>query len=350
MSEKTQASDHHDNPGLSRRDLFRTAGLATGGAMLLGLPNFLSGWTGTAEAALQKGALAAATVILEVDGQFAGRVIAIDGGGLYADIVGEHLGQDMIQRKRTGPVRFEDIVLDFALAAIEKPLSNWIADTLAKGPVPKNGVIIYADMNSNETKRLEFAGAMLSEVAFSEADSRGAKDVASVRLRLVPQSTRLTGGKGKSSAPLGMKSKQLLSANFRFNVQGLEQACTRVMSVSGIVARRTVAGATAGQDKFRQPAPASVLDCSTVRILLPEVDASPFYAWFDDMVMKGNPNAERGGLLEWLDPTLKNVSASIQLGGLGITRYQPDPIRPGTSEKMGGVTIDMYCETMNVIL
>ena len=38
-------------PDLTRRDLFRTVGLATGGAMLLGLPKFLGGWTSEAEAA-----------------------------------------------------------------------------------------------------------------------------------------------------------------------------------------------------------------------------------------------------------------------------------------------------------
>lgn len=335
---------------LSRRDLFRTAGLATGGAMLLGLPSILIGRVGTAEAALQKGAFAAATS-LELDGQFAGRLAAVEGGGLFADIVGEPVGQDMIHRKRTGPVRFEDIVLEVPLGAVEKPLSAWIVDTLNKGSVPKSGAISYGDMNSNEIKRLEFTGAVLSEAAFSGADGAGGKEAPSVKLRLVPQSIRLMGGKGKSSAPFGMKSKQLSSANFRFNVQGLEQACTRIMSVTGIAARRAVAGTTAGQDKFRQPVSAGVLDCSTVRILLPEMDAGPFYAWFDDMVLRGNPGAERGGLLEWLDPTLKNALASVQLGGLGITRYQPDPTKPGTSEKIGGVVaVDMYCETMNPTL
>lgn len=337
---------------LSRRDLFRAMGFATGGAMLLGLPNILMSRIGTAEAALEKRSFAtAATATLELDGQFAGGLAGVEGGGLFADIVAEPLGQDTIQRKRTGPVRFEDIVLDVALGAVEKSVSMWIADTLTKGSMPKSGAISYGDMNSNEIKRLEFTGAILSEVAFSEADGREARDAASVRLRLVPQSTRLTGGKGKSFAPFGMKSKQLSSANFRFNVQGLEPACKRIVSVSGVAARRAVAGVPVGQDKFRQAAPAGVLDCSTVRILLSEMDAGPFYAWFDDMVIKGNPGAERGGLLEWLDPMLKNALVSVQLGGLGIVRYQPEPTKPGTLEKMGGlVAVDMYCETMNVVL
>ena len=339
------------SPSLSRRDLFRTMSLAAGGAMLLGLPNMLMGRIGTAEAALQKRAFTATTMSLEVDGQFAGRLAAVEGGGLFADIVGEPPGQDMIQHKRTGPVRFEDIVLDMPLGAAEKPLSIWITDTLTKGSMPKSGAISYGDMNSTEIKRLEFTGAVLSEVAFSEADGGEGKEAPSVKLRLVSQSIRLMGGKGKSSAPFSTKSKQLSSANFRFNVQGLEQACTRITSVSGVAARRAVAGTTAGQDKFRQSAPASVLDCSTVRILLPEMDAGPFYAWFDDMVFKGNPGAERGGLLEWLDPTMKNVLASVQLGGLGIVRYQPEPTKPSTLERVGGlVAVDMYCETLNVVL
>ena len=39
---------------ISRRTLFRTVGLATGGAMLLGLPKFIGSWGGTAEAAVAR--------------------------------------------------------------------------------------------------------------------------------------------------------------------------------------------------------------------------------------------------------------------------------------------------------
>lgn len=344
MSEQPE----HPVSNLSRRDLFRKLGLATGGALLLALPNVLSGRPGTAEAAVRKETFSSITVLLELDGQPAGRIAAVDGGGVFADIVAEPLGQSPYQLKRPGPPRFEDIVLDMTLGAIEKPLSSWITDTLTKNAAPKNGAIIYADLNNNEIKRLEFTGALLTEVTLSEASAANAKDPALLTLKLTPQSTRLTGGKGKVAGVFGTKQKPILSSNFRFNVQGLESSCARIASVEGVGARRTASGPQPGQEKFRQSSMPSVLNCSTIRILLPEMDAGPFYAWFDEMVIKGNPLAERGGLFEWLDPTMKNVLASVQLGGLGIVRYEPDPVASGGERRLGQVQVDMYCETIDL--
>ncbi len=351
MSQKTPPSDNESTPGLSRRDLFRTAGMAAGGAMLLGLPTLLSGLASPAEAAIKSTAFVRNNTALELDGQFAGFLTTVDGGGVFADVIAEVIGQDMIQRKRPGPVRFEDIVIEIPLSSVDKVLAGWISDTLGKSSVQKNGAVLYADMNFNEVKRLEFSGALLSEIVLPEADAAEGKTQALLTLRLTPQSTRLAGGKGKLAGPTNAKAKQITAGNFRFNVQGLEKACGRIMSVDAISAKRALLSQSPGQDAFRQQSKVhGPLDCSLVRITLPESDAGAFYAWFDETVIKGKPNGERAGLLEWLDPTLKNVVASVQLGGLGIVRYEPDPIKSGTEQKVGLVEVDMYCETINLTL
>lgn len=148
---------------LSRRSLFRTIGVAAGGAMLLGLPKFLGGWAASAEAAVRS-SYASGAVALELDGQFVGILVAVEGGSSFADVVPEAVGPDMIQRKRPGPPRFEDIVLDVDFSQITKPLSGWIGDTLSRGPAPKNGAIVYTDFNYKEVKRLEFMGAVITEI------------------------------------------------------------------------------------------------------------------------------------------------------------------------------------------
>ena len=66
-------------------------------------------------------------------------------------------------------------------------------------------------------------------------------------------------------------------------MQGLEKACDGISKVDSIVARRSCRSTRPGQDKLKQ----SALDCSIVRITLPEADAGPFYTWFDDSVVKG---------------------------------------------------------------
>lgn len=349
MSESNQESRRPRNTELSRRDLFRTAGMAAGGAFLLGLPKFFGGGVREAEAAIKPGALTSASFALELDGQHTCSVRSAAGGNAFAELVMENIGPENIQRKRPGQVRFEDILIEVPLGEESKLLSGWIADFLAKAPTPRNGAITYADFNMNEIKRLEFTNATLTEVALPPADAMEGKSAALLTLRITPQSTRLAGPSGKKVQGIfGIKQKSVISGNFRFNVQGLESACTRISKVQGITAKRAKAVETVGQPRLRENI-LGILDCSLVSIFLPEADAGPFYAWFDETILKGKANGERGALLEWLDPTLKNVVASAQLGGLGILRYAPEPVKSGT-ERVGLVQIDLYCETINLIL
>ncbi|MDO8357567.1 MAG: phage tail protein [Nitrospirota bacterium] len=334
-------------PNLSRRDLFRTVSLATGGAMLLGLPKFIGSWGGTAEAAVAR-TFSGVNIALELDGAPAGFIEAVQGGNAFADILVEAVGPDAIQRKRPGPVKFEDLVIEVRLDGDAKALMSWITETLTKGSTPRNGAVVYADINFTEVKRLEFFNAVLTEVALPAADASDGKKLAALTLRITPQTTRLAGSKGKKLSGIAAKSKRLLNSNFRFNVQGLEKACVRIGKVESIVAKRPVAGSAVGQDRLKQSAP-GVLDCSIVRLTLPEADAGPFYTWFDDTVVKGRPGGELAGLLEWLDPTLKVVLASVQLAGLGIVRYAPEPINVG-AERPGQVQVDMYCESFNITI
>jgi hypothetical protein len=351
MSQQTPPDEHENHTGLSRRDLFRTAGFAAGGAMLLGLPRFLGKWTDNAEAGIAASP-STSNLMLELDGQPAGFVRTVQGGNAFADIIAEAVGPDLIQRKRPGPVKFEDLVIEVPVDRDAKSLNGWITDTLAKGPTQHNGAIIFADFNFTEVKRLEFFNAVLTEVTLPAADAVDGKKAALLTLRITPQTTRLAGGAGKKLSTLGSKSKGVLASNFRFNVQGLEQACKRISKVDQITAKRSATGAPVGQDKFRQPPSGSpgVLDCSTVRITLPEADAGPFYQWFDDTVLKGRPDGERPALLEWLDPTLQTVLATVQLGSLGIVRYAPEKTEAGAEARGPRVQIDMYCETIDLKL
>lgn len=330
----------------SRRDLFRTAGLAAGGAILLGLPKFLGSLAAEANAADTR-SFTANSLFLELEGQPAGIVRAVEGGAAAADVLQDLTTPDGIARKRPGPVRFEDIVIDVPLGDDSKPLSAWITEMLSKTPGLRNGAIVYTDLNHNEVKRLEFFKAVLTEVSLPTADAKESKTSAVLTLRITPQSIRLAGGSGKpAKVSIGTKSKVTLSSNFRFNVQGLEKACGRISKVERITARR--GNPTTATEQIRTQKGPGLLDCSNISIHLPEADAGPFYAWFDQTVVQGNTGGERAGLLEWLDPTMKVVVAKVQLGGLGIIRYAPEAIKAGSSEKVGLVQVGMYCETMNL--
>ena len=349
MTASAPSPDNRIAHALSRRDLFRTAGLAAGGALLLGLPNFLRGGVSDAEAALAPRVLGSGNLALELDGQYVCSVRSAEGGNAFAELVVETLGPDNLQRKRPGPVRFEDILIEVPAGEESKLLGGWINEFLAKSTsAPRNGAIIYTDFNMNETKRLDFFNAVLAEVSLPVMEAAANKNPLALMLRIIPQSTRLAGPSGKKpQGALGIKQKMVISGNFRFNIQGLENACTRITKIQGIAAKRAKPVDAVGQQRL-QEIKIGPLDCSVVSIFLPEADAGPFYAWLDDTIMKGKPT-ERAALLEWLDPTLKTVLASAQLGGLGILRYAPEPVKLG-AERIGPVQVDLYCETMNLSL
>jgi hypothetical protein len=275
--------------------------------MLLDLPKFLGSWTSDAQAATAQRAPSAGSVALELDGTFIDYLKSVEGGNAFADVMPEAVGLDLIQRKRPGPVKFEDVVFEVPLGGDMKPLTNWITEMLTKSPTPKNGAIVYADFNNAEVKRLEFFNAFLTEVMLPAGDA-SSPAVASLTLRITPQSTRLAGPSGKQLPSVRLKSKQVLSSNFRVSIHGLEEACKRISKVERVSAKRLRVASAATRGGVKSP---SLLDCSMVSITLQEADAGPFYAWFSDMVLKGNQGGERAGLLEWLDPTLKNVLASV---------------------------------------
>lgn len=315
--------------------------------MLLGWPKLVDQWVDQAEAAMQ--AMTASNLFLELDGSVVCLLRSAEGGNAFAEVLLEPPGPDLIARKRPGPPRFEDLVISFSPSSDTKPLTSWIGDMLTKAPAARNGAVVYADANFNVVKRLEFVNAALSEVILPKIDAADPNIVA-ITLRLTPQSTHLGGGSGKAPSMLSSKTKSLRVSQYRFNVQGLEAACGRIAKIESLTARRGTPSVPPGQDKFRQALPAgNVLDCGLVSITLPEPDAGPFYSWFDDMVLKGNPGAERGGLLEWLDPSGK-PSLSVQLGGLGIVRYAPLATKLDAGIKSPMVQLDMYCQTMSLLM
>ena len=345
MTESTDIRFASKDSECSRRDLFRTVGLAAGSAMLLGLPKFLTGWVTEADAADFRTATPI-KILLELDGKPAGFLSSVEGGNPFADILPQQLGADAFQRKLPGPVRYEDLIIGVPLNTDSKPLAAWITESLTKPPAMRNGAILYADFNMMVRKRLEFAGGVLSEITVSSADA-ASKTAPLLVLRITPQTTHFVSGTGSAQSPLGTKQNIVLASNFRFNVQGLEAACKRIARVSPLVTRRFTPPAS-GEQRLPQAA-LGPWNNALVSIFLPEVDAGPFYTWFEKTIMKGGTVDKRAGLLEWLDATLQNVVATVQLGGLGIVRYAPEPTKVN-AETIALVQIDMYCETMNLML
>jgi hypothetical protein len=327
--------------GVSRRDLVRALGLSAGGAALFGGSLLTGGTVHAATTGLVR--THAVALVLDNLGTF---LEFAEGGNALASVVLEPPSGEPTLRKRTGAVRHEDLQIQVGFP-MAPPLASWISETMTKGPARRSGALVYLDGNLQEVKRLEFTGALLTEIGLPACDASVTTKPFIVTLVLAPTSTRLVGPGGPPVTYQPVASKQAMANLFRLNIQGLEPACKMVGTVSAISAKRLQpAGDGESKPDERSAAP---LDCSIVTITLPEKDAAPFHAWFSDFVIKGNNgrDGERPGRLEWTTVSLASV-VTVDLGNLGIVRYAPAAYRSSESSSLPRVAIDMYCESWNL--
>src|SRR5438128_2283763 len=125
--------------------------------------------------------------MLEIEGQPAGRLKAVEGGGPFAAVTTETDAEGVV-RKRPGPAEYLPISMSFG-TGMAKELYQWMADFLnRKGPA-KNGAIIFCDYNLKEQSRLVFDNARITELTFPALASVS-REGANFTLTIQPEATR----------------------------------------------------------------------------------------------------------------------------------------------------------------
>jgi hypothetical protein len=232
---------------------------------------------------------------------------------------------------------------------MSKPLSDWVNATLAMNFVRKSGAVITADFNRKEQSRLLFTNAMISEIGFPACDA-ASKEAGSLTIKLAPEFTKMQAGNGAAmKTDTGkVQQKHWIPANFRLNIQGLEQACKFVNKIESLVIKNGLTQDQVGQQRDFQKQPGK-LEFPNLVITLSETQAGPFYGWFEDMVIKGNAgeDRERPGMLEFLGPDLKTVLFTIHFSHLGIFGFAPENADPA-KENIRRVKVEMYCEQISL--
>jgi hypothetical protein len=263
---------------------------------------------------------------VELDGRHVGFPIAVSGGEVFADVVEEAPVGGTVD-KHLGPRRYEPIVIEAGLS-METAWFDAIGDMLEGQGAALSGAIVMLDFNYAVVRRLEWKAGVITEVGFPKADTSDTKTAGRLRVVIAPQATSLTFGGGAYSGRgmIGTKPKSLLPSNFRFTVNGLESACTRISQVSAITVHRRDTG---------------VITLDDVEFLVTAADAAPFSAWFDGLV--DGKDTERSGVLAFLDPAFTNDLIRLELRALGVFRVAMERLQNG-SEVIVRVRVHMYCE------
>ena len=195
----------------------------------------------------------------------------------------EPVGPNDIVKKHIGQPKYQDIAIQ-SDPAMPKPLFDWIASTLTMSHIRKNGAIITADYNRVIQSRLQFNNALITDIGFPACDA-ALKEAAYLTIKFAPEFTTPSAGKGSLAVAVGTKSKAWLPSNFRPTIPGLD--CSKVSKIEALTVKQTIVQDSVGQTRDYQKEPGK-LEFPNLVISLAENSAGTFYAWFQDMVLKGN--------------------------------------------------------------
>jgi phage tail-like protein len=337
--------------GQTRREfLCKTipAAVATGAALTFG--PFRNALAAQLPPATDRRGYTAAKFALELDGQFAGWVESWAGGHAASDVVaGNNLVGGNIQRKHIAGIKYEDITVNCG-TGMSKNFYDWIKASSDKQYLRKSGAVVTADYNGKERSRLNWTNALLTEVTFPALDA-ASKDAAKMTVKISPEVTRYeTSLGGAAVAAAAYKSgqtvqKKWLASNFRLQIAGLEQACTRVSKVEAITLRFANAELPLGAGRASIGVPPR-FQASNLVVTLPEQDAMPFYNWYRDVVTKGsNATNEREGLLAYLTPDLREPIFVLGLHGLSLFKWTPE-IVAARGESIRRAQVEFSCKDM----
>jgi hypothetical protein len=239
--------------------------------------------------------------------------------------------------KRIAGVKFEDIVFSVPLTSLPKPLS----DALDGKPASINGGIDYLNVDFKSQRRIAFQNATVAAVRFPALDG-SSKDVAAVEITLAPQQTREEpGAGGAGDVKTGSKQKAALRSAFRIVIPGLP--AERIATVSAIEVRAKRAEGTTGAERSPTKS-AGEMEIPNIKLTMSPVDLKPWQQWHDEMVVKGG-NQEKTMRVEFLDATMKNPLAAIELNGVGIVAIRT-PKAEANSEQIARVEIELYAEQL----
>jgi len=251
---------------------------------------------------------------LEFAGKLAGRLTAVEGGGVKADVVSLMPGPDYLRLKHIGPVGYGPVKLEFQ-DNLTQPFLHWIAQAIARSAGRQEVAIIAARAPGLESRAIAFEGSQISEVIFPALDAHS-HDAVAFEATLQPAKVRWETRPVESTAA---DARNPPPFRFRLSIDGAD--CSRVTKIDAISVRPAEPTPKAGGQ--------SLATSSQVVFEIPSRFAAPFEKWFSDPKA-----APRNGYLSYT-PRLR-----LDFSQLTVTRVTRDHNPTGPAAKS---TIRLAC-------
>jgi hypothetical protein len=287
---------------------------------------------------------------LELDGSQAGIISGFEGGVPYGEVVELASGPDRIVRKQIAALRYEDITIT-APFDMEKNFFQWIQDTIAGKAQGRNGAIVTYDYQSKALARMEFIGALISEITLPKVDL-ASKTAVFLTVKIRPQFTRYVAPQGGNMAPLAPKTRiPALSQNFRLRIDGLEQATTYTSSVDAVTVKVDIAQNTVGDARAGAAVPGRI---RVSNVAATTRNVKPLYDWLDIFLLRGTRNAVKNGTLEYVDMRTGKPVLAAAFRNLGLVKIVPVAAGGAAAARSaspagGEVRTEMYCEEISIV-
>lgn len=287
---------------------------------------------------------AAAHFALELDDKNdVGLFRSIAGGSIKADVMTYQNGANYDRWRQLGKPTFEDIQVEVGMS-MSQPFYKWIESFFQGKAERKNGAIIAADFYYNERSRREFKEAMIKELTFPKLDAND-KNAAYMKIAVAVEDMVFKKGEGRRlPQPQGFNKQKLWTAcNFRFRLDGFEQACRRVSKVESFTVKQKIIEYHMGGSRSPLKTP-SQIDFPQISFYVPEADAEPFMKHFTKRAVKGEVPGRLNGMIQTLDNQDSNLF-TLTFKGADIVSIVPDKSE-AQSEEIKQVKIDIYIESM----
>lgn len=290
---------------------------------------------------------AAAHFALELDNKRdVGLFKSIEGGGIKADVMTYQDGGEYRRWRSLGKQKYEDIKLQVGMS-MSPPFYQWIEAFFDGKGVRKNGAIVAADFYYNERARREFKEALIKELTFPKLDG-GDKSAAYMSVGIAVEDITFTPGKGQKLAQSpGTAGQKLWSANnFRFRLDGYDQACRRTTKVDSFTIKQTIIEHHVGgrQSAIKLP---SQIEFPNLAFYVPESDAQPFFDHHTRRAMQNKREIAPGsgqGSIDVFDQDGKTIFG-VQFYGAEIFNVAPEK-SDASSEDIKLVKVELYTEKM----
>ena len=282
---------------------------------------------------------------MDLDGVKCGLIQKFSGGAIEGEVTTLPLAHDYYVKKHIGNVKYNDFDVQMGLS-MGQPVKDWIDASLSMNYMRKSGELKAADFKRETRHIREFKDALLTGITFPAGDG-AAKDAAFMTLKFSPWIVRNKKGDGsKVDNPADMAQKLWHPTDFRFVVDGLDKACSKISKFDAIEVKQSVVSDQVGQERDYMKEPGKI-DFPNLKVTLSEEYSHDFFAWHEDFIINGNNEEEKhkSGSIVYLNRNRTKELLTLTLSGLGIFKIDAAP-RENNKDAIASVTVEMYCENI----